>query len=84
MYYLLLPSRDERNAFIEHLGRRGILAVFHYVPLHLSPMGRRFGGRVGDCRVTEDVSDRLVRLPLYNDMSSEEQGAVIEAVCGFA
>jgi dTDP-4-amino-4,6-dideoxygalactose transaminase len=83
IYYLLLSSFEERSAFIEHVGRHGIPAVFHYLPLHLSPMGRRFGGQAGDCRVAEDVSDRLVRLPLYNDMSSEEQGAVIDAVCSF-
>jgi dTDP-4-amino-4,6-dideoxygalactose transaminase len=84
LYYLLLPSPDARTRLIEHLGQRGILAVFHYVPLHLSPMGRRFGGAVGDCPVTEDVSERLLRLPLYSDLSDEDQATVIEAVHRFS
>ena len=59
---------------------RGILCVFHYLPLHLSPMGRRYDGYPGQCPVTEWVSERLVRLPLYPALSDEEQSAVIEAV----
>jgi dTDP-4-amino-4,6-dideoxygalactose transaminase len=83
MYYLLLPSLAERGALIEHLKRRGILAVFHYLPLHLSRMGRGFGGKAGDCPVTEDVSDRLLRLPFYNDLSVEDQQIVVDAVRDF-
>ena len=62
------------------LRRRGILSVFHYLPLHLSPMGRRFGGRPGDCPVAESVSGRLVRLPFYPAMTDSEQAQVIDAV----
>lgn len=80
MFYLVLPTLDERTALIDHLKAQGILAVFHYLPLHLSRMGRRFGGRPGDCPVTEEMSDRLLRLPLYNTMDRDEQAAVIEAV----
>lgn len=80
MFYLIMPSLAARQALIGHLKERGILAVFHYLPLHLSPMGRRFGGKDGDCPVTEDVSDRLVRLPFYNDLPPEDQDRVIEAV----
>lgn len=80
MYYLLLPSERERDGLIAHLKARKILSVFHYVPLHLSTMGRKFGGRPGDCPVTEDASVRLVRLPFYNDLSPEDQGRVIGAV----
>jgi dTDP-4-amino-4,6-dideoxygalactose transaminase len=83
MYYLLMPSLAARTAFIDHLRSRGILAVFHYLPLHLSEMGRKFGGRAGQCPVTEDLSDRLVRLPFYNALSERDQSRVIDAVCGF-
>ncbi len=84
MFYLVLPSLDVRQALIAHLRDRGILAVFHYLPLHLSDMGRRFGGQPGDCPVTEDRSDRLLRLPLYHSLTESEQSDVIEAVCAFA
>jgi dTDP-4-amino-4,6-dideoxygalactose transaminase len=83
MYYLLLPSLRARTALIAHLKARGILAVFHYLPLHLSDMGRKFGGREGDCPVTEDVSDRLLRLPFYNSLSQDDQDQVIKAVLEF-
>lgn len=83
MFYLLLPSADCRQALIDHLRARGILSVFHYLPLHLSPMGRRFGGRVGDCPITEDVSERLLRLPLYNDLSETDQTLVVDAIRQF-
>ncbi len=83
MYYLLMPSLADRQALIENLRARGILAVFHYVPLHLSKMGMAYGGREGSCPVTEWVSDRLVRLPFYNDMTESEQAEVIEAVSRF-
>src|SRR4051794_5782240 len=83
MYYLILPSLDARQALIAHLRMRGILSVFHYLPLHLSDMGRKFGGKAGDCPVTESVSDRLLRLPFYNELTPEDQGKVIEAVKEF-
>lgn len=83
MFYMLLPSLDVRQAFIAHLKSLGILSVFHYLPLHLSDMGREFGGKEGDCPVTEDISDRLVRLPLYNDLSEEQQMLVIQAIYSF-
>ena len=83
MYYLLLPSLEIRTALIDHLKKRGILSVFHYLPLHLSTFGRKFGGRVGDCPVCEDVSDRLLRLPFYNQLTQEEQTEVIEAIKDF-
>ncbi len=83
MYYLLLPSLQSREKLIAHLKARGILAVFHYLPLHLSEMGQRFGGRAGDCPVTEDLSDRLLRLPFYNELSEAEQDEVIAAIQEF-
>ena len=83
MFYLLLPTLEIRQNLIEHLKQQGILSVFHYVPLHLSEMGKRFGGAEGDCPVTEDVSARLLRLPFYNDLTADEQAEVIEAVTAF-
>ena len=80
LFYLLLPSLEQRRRFISHLKERQILSVFHYVPLHTSDMGRRYGGTPGDCPVTEELSDRLVRLPFYNKMSEAEQSRVIGAV----
>jgi dTDP-4-amino-4,6-dideoxygalactose transaminase len=84
MYYLLAPSLEARTKFIAWLRERGILAVFHYQPLHASPMGLKLGGRDAKCPVTCDVADRLVRLPLYNSMTDAEQDAVISAVKAFA
>ncbi len=84
MYYLLLPSLERRQALISHLKGKGIMAVFHYLPLHLSEYGKRWGGRPGDCPVTESVSDRLLRLPFHNALSSGEQERVIEAVQEFS
>jgi dTDP-4-amino-4,6-dideoxygalactose transaminase len=83
MFYMLMPSLESRTAFIDSLKARGILSVFHYLPLHLSDVGRRFGGRPGDCPVSEDVADRLVRLPFYNELSDVEQDEVIAAVRAF-
>jgi dTDP-4-amino-4,6-dideoxygalactose transaminase len=83
MFYLLMPSLEIRGAFIDHLKECGILSVFHYLPLHLSDMGRSLGGKEDDCPVTEDISDRLLRLPLYFDLSEEEQMRVIHAIFSF-
>ena len=83
MYYLIMPSLEKRHAFISFLKSRGILSVFHYVPLHLSPMGKRMGGGKGDCPITEDRSDRLVRLPFYNSLSPDDQDKVIRAIQEF-
>jgi len=83
MYYLLMPSAADQQAFIAHLRLRGILAVFHYLPLNVSVMGQKLGGRPGDCPVTEDISGRLVRLPFYNAMTDAEQDEVIASVCEY-
>jgi dTDP-4-amino-4,6-dideoxygalactose transaminase len=83
MFYILLPSVECRQALIEHLKLAGIQAVFHYLPLHTSEMGVRFGGKPGDCPVTEQISDRLLRLPFFNDLSDAELDRVLEGVKGF-
>ena len=72
MFYLLMPTLEKRTLFIQHLKKNGILAVFHYLPLHLSEMAKKFSGKIGDCPVTENISDRLVRLPFYNDLNIED------------
>jgi dTDP-4-amino-4,6-dideoxygalactose transaminase len=77
MYYLLLPSLDQRTAFIANLKERDITSVFHYVPLHSSPMGRRFGRTSGDLRLTENLSERLVRLPVW--LGIEQHQALVVA-----
>jgi dTDP-4-amino-4,6-dideoxygalactose transaminase len=83
MFYVLMRDTAQRERFITHMEERGILAVFHYLPLNLSDMGRKFGGHPGQCPVSEDVSARLVRLPFFNRLSDDEQGEVIAAVHAF-
>ncbi len=83
MYYLLLPDLESRTRLITHLKDRGILAVFHYLPLHLSRMGRLYGGQPGDCPVTEHVSDRLLRLPFFNSLTIADQAEVMAAIHEF-
>jgi len=80
MYYILLPSLEIRQGLVEHLKGARILSVFHYLPLHLSNMGHKFGGKIGDCPVTENLSDRLLRLPFYNTLTRDEQERVINAI----
>ncbi|MGD0879674.1 MAG: dTDP-4-amino-4,6-dideoxygalactose transaminase [Anaerolineales bacterium] len=83
MYHLLLPTLALRQGLITHLRQRGINSVFHYLPLHLSDMGRRFGGQPGDCPVTERVSDQLVRLPFHNAITNQDLSKVVRAIQEF-
>ena len=83
MFYLLLPSLEQRQAFIAHLKSKGILSVFHYQPLHLSEMGLKWGGKPGDCPVTERAGDCLVRLPFHIELSSSDQEKVVRAIKSF-
>lgn len=83
LFYLLMPSLEQRQSLIAHLRDHQISALFHYLPLHLSAMGRRFGGKQGDCPVTESVSDRLVRLPFSAGLTEEEQLRVVAAIQSF-
>jgi dTDP-4-amino-4,6-dideoxygalactose transaminase len=80
LYYLLAPDARRRDALIVQLGRRDVNAVFHYVPLHESPAGARYGRAVGDLATTVDVSSRLLRLPLWVGMNESEIDRVVEAV----
>jgi dTDP-4-amino-4,6-dideoxygalactose transaminase len=83
MYYLLLPTVELRSRFINFLDDRGVSSVFHYVPLHSSPMGKHLGSHAGDCPVAEDVSDRLVRLPFFTGLEEAHQDVVIRTVREF-
>jgi dTDP-4-amino-4,6-dideoxygalactose transaminase len=83
MFYMLMPDLESRQTLIAHLKERGILAVFHYLPLHLSEMGRKIGGKPGDCPITEQMSDRLVRLPFYNELTEAQQDHVVGAIYDF-
>jgi dTDP-4-amino-4,6-dideoxygalactose transaminase len=83
LFYLLVPRASDRPRLIEHLKADGILSVFHYLPLHLSEMGRKFGGVGGACPVSEDVSDRLLRLPFYNNLEPKDQFRIVERIQSF-
>ena len=80
MYYLLLPDHDARTRFIRELAARDILAVFHYVPLHSSPAGRRLGRPHGELTHTDELSARLVRIPLWTGMDDPTVERVIANV----
>jgi dTDP-4-amino-4,6-dideoxygalactose transaminase len=79
MYYLLLPNLPARSHFIASMRERGVQTVFHYVPLHSSPAGQKYGRVVGSMHNTDSLSDRLVRLPLWPDLGKDQQ-RVIDAV----
>jgi dTDP-4-amino-4,6-dideoxygalactose transaminase len=80
MYYVLLEPGTDRDAFIERLAAKGVNAVFHYVPLHSSPAGQRYGRVHGSLDVTDSVSERLVRLPLWVGMTMGEVERVVSVV----
>ncbi len=83
IYHLLLNDAPTRNRAIEFFRSRGIATTFHYLPLHLSPVGRSLGYREGDFPVTESVSGRLLRLPIYPSLTHEEQSRVIASLMEF-
>jgi len=78
IFYIITSSLEERSRLIDYLKQNGIWAVFHYVPLHSSPAGMRYGRTAGDMRVTDDISDRVLRLPVYYEMREED----VEMVAG--
>jgi dTDP-4-amino-4,6-dideoxygalactose transaminase len=83
LFYLLLPSLEQRQAFMTHLKTNNVASVFHYLPLHLSSMGRNLGGDAARCPVTEDLSDRLARLPFHNSLTEEDLERVVSLVKQF-
>lgn len=83
LYKILTKDCQTRDQLLAHLRERGIGATFHYVPLHTAPMGQRFGYTPGSLPVTEDLHARLIRLPLYCDMTNEDQDRVIAALAEF-
>jgi dTDP-4-amino-4,6-dideoxygalactose transaminase len=80
LFYLLMPSLEARTALIAHMRARRIALVFHYQPLHLSEKGRTLGGEAGQHPMTETVADRLVRLPIFYQLTDAEQASVIDGV----
>jgi len=80
MYYLILPSLEKRTAFIDRMRELGVGCVFHYVPLHSAPAGLRNGRSHGDMSVTDDLSDRLVRLPVWLGMESDQSFVISAAL----
>jgi dTDP-4-amino-4,6-dideoxygalactose transaminase len=80
LFYILLPDQATRDGLMSHLHQRGINAVFHYVPLHTAPMGQTFGYRAGDLPVTEELSGRLLRLPLYYDITDDDLRRVVSEI----
>lgn len=83
LFYILLPTPDLRDRLMAHLKANGILAIFHYIPLHSSPMGQKLGCAQRSLPVTQDVSPRLLRLPFFFDLSVHEQDEVIERTSDF-
>ena len=84
LFWMLMPDLATRTRFIAHMRTQGVHAVFHYQALNASPMGTRFGARRGQCPVAEDVTDRLVRLPVFSDIRSGEVDRVIEVARSFS
>lgn len=83
MFYMIMPSFEMRQSFIQYMKSHGVHCVFHYLPLHLSTMGAQFGAKPGDCPVSEEVSERLVRLPFFNKLSHRDQDYIIEKITRF-
>lgn len=83
LFPILMPTLDSRSQLLEHARSLGVQCTFHYVPLHSSPAGRSFGRSSVTLETTQQISDTLVRLPLFSDMSSLDTERVIEALKQF-
>ena len=83
LFYIILEDEKTRNDLMDHLKANGILAVFHYIPLHLSPVGRSMGYTEGQLPVTESMSGRLLRLPFYYELTQKDQMRVVECIKDF-
>ncbi len=83
LYHLIMPTGGSRDRLLKHLRSRGILGVFHYQALNASPMGQRLGAHAGQCPISEDAGERLLRLPMYFSLSGAQQSEVIDAVTRF-
>jgi len=80
IYYILLETADERRRVLAELKAKDVHAVFHYVPLHSSPAGMRFGRSAGDLPLTTAQAERLIRLPMWLGLSESQQQRVCEAL----
>ena len=83
MFYIKCADLAERSALIDHLKQNGVMAVFHYIPLHSSPAGKMFGRFHGEDEWTTRESDRLVRLPMYYGLSQADVQKVLDAMHSF-
>lgn len=83
LYYILLKNLETRTKLIEYLKANGVLSVFHYIPLHSSPAGRKFGKSSGSLRITNRVSETLLRLPLYYGITKKDTDKIIQLVYAF-
>jgi dTDP-4-amino-4,6-dideoxygalactose transaminase len=83
IYYILLQDEATRDGLMAYLKAQGILAVFHYVPLHTSPMGRSFGYKEGQLPVTEDLASRMLRLPVFYSLANEQQTEIVDRIRGY-
>ena len=83
MFYMLMPSGQDRDALISHLNKNNIKAVFHYLPLHLSSMAKNIGSKLATCPVTEHTSECIIRLPFFNNLSEDEQCFIVDKIRSF-
>ena len=78
MFYVLLDSRSARDHVLSALNKQGVLATFHYLPLHASPAASHFSDAAAHCPVTDDISGRLLRLPFFNGLASRDIDLIVE------
>ena len=83
MFYIKCKDIEERSALIQYLKEKDIMAVFHYIPLHSAPAGRKFGRFSGEDRFTTKESERLLRLPMYYGLDEGSQTRVVEEIANY-